>query len=96
MENMNTHLLMKIEHFSFIFFTFAHLNLSEDALVEFIQVLYMPNQKRSISGMDSKQHIWALVPLGNQCLHLPLEQHGGQRHAGARSGGGRFGASLLS
>lgn len=32
----------------------AHLNLSEDALVEFVQVFYMPNQERSIQWMDGK------------------------------------------
>lgn len=50
----------------------AHLNLSEDALVEFVQVFYMPNQERAIQWMDGKQHVWALVPLCDQSLHLPL------------------------
>lgn len=55
----------------------------------------MPHQERSIGRVDCKQHVWALVPLCGQSLHLPLEQHGGQRHAGARSRGGSLGASLL-
>lgn len=55
----------------------------------------MPNQERSVGRVDGEQHVWALVPLCDQSLHLPLKQHGGQRHAGAGSWGGRLGASLL-
>lgn len=48
------------------------LNLSEDALVKFIQVLHMPDQEGSVSGVDGEQHVWAFVPLSDQCFHLPL------------------------
>lgn len=46
--------------------------------------------------MDGEQHVRALVPLYGQSLHLPLQQHRGQRHAGAGSRGGSLGASLLA
>lgn len=51
----------------------AYLNLSENPLVEFVQVLYMPNQERTISGVYREQHVWTLVPLYGQSLHLPFQ-----------------------
>lgn len=48
------------------------LNLSEDALVKFIQVLHMPDQEGPIIGMDGEQHVRAFVPLNDHCFHLPL------------------------
>lgn len=73
----------------------AHLNLSEDALVEFIQVLHVPNQEGPVSRVDGEQHVRALVPLCGQGLHLSLQQHGGQGQAGAGARGGGLGAALL-
>lgn len=53
----------------------ADLDLSEDALVKFIQVLDVPNQEGAIYRVDGEQHVWTLVPLCGQNLHLPLQQH---------------------
>lgn len=55
----------------------------------------MPNQEGPIVRMNGEQHVWAFVPLCDKSLHLPLQQHGGQRHAGVGSRGGRLSASLL-
>lgn len=80
----------------FQFNNIAYLNLPEDALVEFIQVLHVPNQEGSVSRMNGEEHIRALVPLSGQGLHFPLQQHGGQGQAGAGSRGGCLGAALFT